>query len=173
MAAAKLLRTTQAVRKRQVRMNQMTWGVVSVLILLTAIAFASLPDPTWVPAIYDRADGDDATDTDASQGETTHGLRPPAVSSESVLIRETGTCESSLTLRASRGPPQTHPRIDQVLYNSPRNSPSDHLFGSRVLALASQAAVAEPDRGWRRFATGIAMHVAVATRFLERGQPAR
>ena len=138
LGSREILRTTQAVRKCQVRMNQATWGAVSVLILLTAIAFAGLPDPTWVPVIYDRANVDDVTETDASQGETTHGLRPPAVSSERVFIRETGTCESSLTLRASRGPPQPHPRIDQVLYNSPRNSPSDHLFGSRVLALATQ-----------------------------------
>jgi len=33
--------------------------VVLVLVLLPAIAFASPPDPSWIPGIYDGADGDE------------------------------------------------------------------------------------------------------------------
>lgn len=35
------------------------WFLVAVLILLPTIAFASVPDPMWVPGIYDGFDGDD------------------------------------------------------------------------------------------------------------------
>jgi hypothetical protein len=33
--------------------------IASAFILLPAIAFASPPDPSWIPGIYDGADGDD------------------------------------------------------------------------------------------------------------------
>src|SRR5215470_1263802 len=33
--------------------------IAPALILLPAIAFASLPDPSWIAGIYDGADGDD------------------------------------------------------------------------------------------------------------------
>lgn len=83
------------------------WAIVLVLILLPVIAFAVLPDETWVPAIYDGADGDDVvalvTETAASQGDNTHRPWPPAASSEGVLMRDGATCESSPTLRNISG----------------------------------------------------------------------
>ena len=104
------------------------WAIVPVLILVPAIAFASLPDQTWIPAIYDGADGDDVvtlvTEAATAQGDITHRPWPPVVSSEGVLMPDTGRCESSSTLRASRGPPPAHPHVYDARYSSLRSSPS-------------------------------------------------
>ena len=41
------------------RVSLILLPVVLVLVLLPAIAFASPPDPSWIPGIYDGADGDE------------------------------------------------------------------------------------------------------------------
>jgi len=106
------------------------WALVAVLILLPSIAFARVPDPMWVPGIYDELDGDDVvtvvTETAASQVEISYPFRA-TVLLEDVLSRERGKYESSPLHLASRGPPQTHPRTCPVYSYSPGRLPAGHL----------------------------------------------
>lgn len=125
-SSAAILRGPSPLGNGQGQMSPVTgaWALVGVLILLPSIAFATVPDPMWVPGIYDALDGDDVvsviTETAASQVEISYLLRA-AVLSEEALIREARKYGSSPLHLASRGPPQTQPRTCHVLSNAPGN----------------------------------------------------
>lgn len=85
--------------------------LVTALLVLPIVAFATPPDAVWVPGFYDGADGDDAvtliTESAAAQeGITFQPVHPP-VSSEVIVTRAPGTRESFPALRPPRGPPQS------------------------------------------------------------------
>lgn len=129
---AATLRGPSPLGNGQAQMSSLTgaWALVGVLILLPSIAFATVPDPMWVPGTYDELDGDDVvtviTETAASQVEITCLLRA-AVLSEEVLIREARKYGSSQLHLASRGPPQNRPRSCHVLSNAPGRLSAIHL----------------------------------------------
>lgn len=130
---AATLRGPSLLGNGQAQMSPVTgaWGLVAVLILLPSIAFATVPDPMWVPGIYDELDGDDVvtviTETAASQVEISYLLRA-AVLSEEVLIREARKYGSPQLHLASRGPPQTQPRTCHVLSSAPGKLSAIHLI---------------------------------------------
>lgn len=80
-----------------------------VLFGLRAAAFASPPDPFWLPGIYDGADGDDVVGlivgTSASESWDSYRLLAPAVSSRVVWTCGDLKCDDFLTLHSSRSPP--------------------------------------------------------------------
>ena len=83
--------------------------VMTALILLPVAAGARPPDPTWIPGIYDGADGDDVisvvTETPASHHGVAHHLLVPALLSEDVVMRGLRMYESWPALQPPRGPP--------------------------------------------------------------------
>ena len=82
------------------------WVVVTVLVPLPILAFASPPDPVWVPGIYDGADGDDivtlVTETVASEDGVPCQLRFPALSPEAVVGRDPVNYDRSRILPPAR-----------------------------------------------------------------------
>ena len=132
---AAILRGPSPLGNGQAQMSPVTgaWALVAVLILLPSIAFASVPDPMWVPGIYDELDGDHVVtvvrETAASQVEISCPFRA-TVLLEDVLSRERRKYESSPLHLASRGPPQTHPRTCHVHAYSPGRLPAVHLIHS-------------------------------------------
>jgi len=98
------------------------WVVVTALILLPSVAFASPPDPVWIPGIYDGADGDDiitlVTETVASEDGVACQLLFPTLSSEGVMVRELENYATSHGLPPARSPPQGYRRT--VEFVTPR-----------------------------------------------------
>jgi hypothetical protein len=98
-------------------MKRLLWGVVSFALIfalatLTALAYATPPDQTWIGGLYDNADHDDvvllATSVSATKADS---LRPG-----SALLRMTAivadSCSPdpsrpSLAVAAPRGPPNS------------------------------------------------------------------
>lgn len=83
--------------------------LMTALIVLPGVAFASPPDSVWVPGIYDGADGDDVvqlvTETVASNDVVAYQLLTPALSSRDLMVGEDGTRQGPSPSRPPRGPP--------------------------------------------------------------------
>ena len=84
--------------------------VVMVSIILTVpLAYASPPDPTWIPGLYDDADYDDVVGLATDGTGASNRQAPPRVEQgpvASALLREPGpTPDSSLRTDMTRGPP--------------------------------------------------------------------
>jgi len=81
------------------------------LIALTPTAYASPPDPTWIPGLYDNADFDDvvlfiAGSLGVVERSARAFVRPPAVAVGLVVPDHTfSLTTSSLSSRPSRAPP--------------------------------------------------------------------
>src|SRR5215468_12365080 len=83
--------------------------IVLVLILLTALAFASPPDPCWVAGFYDGADGDDIVslvyDTFAANQTAPLHLGPLACLLDIALEGLARTVPDRYFTRGPRSPP--------------------------------------------------------------------
>ena len=96
--------------------------IAPALILLPAIAFASLPDPSWIAGIYDGADGDDIVslvyDTSAATTAAPSHVGPlpclPEISFE-ILIR---SAPGNRFTRGSRLPPASRSPEFASMFNS-------------------------------------------------------
>ena len=94
---------------RRIRAAATVLVVGAALTVLRGAAFASPPDPTTGPGIYDDADGDDVVgrvvETAACEGPVRVRLVPPVLSSEVVRMCAGRPYEGSSALHVSRGPP--------------------------------------------------------------------
>jgi hypothetical protein len=83
-------------------------AVLLVLVLSRASAFASPPDPTWIPGIYDGADGDEAvirsTNRVGSVGVTV-AAPMPGRRSEPLVVWESPDYRHPRPVAEARGPP--------------------------------------------------------------------
>ncbi len=85
--------------------------LVGVLLVLTPLAYASPPDPTWMPGVWDDADYDDVVllvtfglGASDAQAPSDAGSAPSIVSSMSA-VDEWPTAAPTLSSRLTRAPP--------------------------------------------------------------------
>ena len=102
--------------------------VITALVLLPILAFASPPDPVWVQGIYDGTDGDDivtlVTETVASEAGVPCQLLFPTLSPEDVIGRGFRNYGSSRALPPARSPPLASEFVTTRLdSSSPRTPP--------------------------------------------------
>lgn len=87
-------RTTPRLRLPWIRLAA-TMLIVTAPIALPGACFANWPDPTWVPGIYDEADGDDVvqlvTDTAATADVASYQPVMTPGSAQDVVVCEVGT----------------------------------------------------------------------------------
>jgi hypothetical protein len=86
------------------------FAVAMTLVLLPAIAFASLPDPVWIAGIYSLADGDDVVTLIAEQAAPDSGVvehvSPLRCLLKTCLELELVHVRGVRTGRHTRGPPR-------------------------------------------------------------------
>src|SRR5262245_16203516 len=84
-------------------------SLVVTLILIAPIAFASPPDPSWIPGIYDGADGDDVVtlvyETAAVEAASLGSVRPLPRASSVSLASGPGAVHGFPLHQCTRGPP--------------------------------------------------------------------
>jgi hypothetical protein len=89
--------------------------VVLAMILLPAIAFASPPDPSWIPGIYDGADGDDIVnlvyDTWAASAAASSHIGPLPSTPAILIERITPRLSGSRFVQGPRAPPAVDSKV--------------------------------------------------------------